>query len=88
VHHLRSWIGDFNARTNCGITLFIFYALGIFVPLGRFYWVNALPDTLLKSTLFTVLSLFTLGYSTSGEFSIYLIIPPALTLLQNSHSLY
>jgi len=28
---------NFNARTNCGITLLYFYALGIFVPIGRFY---------------------------------------------------
>jgi len=28
---------NFNARTNCGITLLYFYALGIFVSIGRFY---------------------------------------------------
>ena len=42
----------------------------------------------LRSSNFTGLSLFTLGYRTYGEFSLYLIIPPALTLLRNSHSLY
>jgi len=54
--------------------------------------VNDLPDTLVKSNQrsshFMGLSLFTLGYRTSGEFSIYLIIQTALMLFWNSHSLY
>jgi len=78
------------ARTYFGITLlflcswdFCTYREVLFGERSTRYstQINALH-------IFTVLSLFMLGYRTSGEFSLYLIIPPALTLLRNSHSLY